>query len=237
LSVGSPSKNNFLAITKENAVETLASVATGLTHVIVYGGILCLTILVAKVLLWKKKKPTFEVLGLPIDLDYAWVLIAGLTAAHAYVGYLFLRLLASIVDFRDQTLAKSAWEKLVTDFDKLTIFFSLEPRRVWIWGDIVVSSVAIDPKDPIFLLHLAMAVAVVPAVIRWRGAGKKRRVATILAAWALFLINWYVGSAWALSAGDLKHVGYNEGIQMCKTHEIVLNLPGHFCGPGPGSRQ
>jgi hypothetical protein len=137
----------------------------------------------------------------------------------------------------DQSLAKIAWEKLVNDFDKLTIFFSLEPRDVWIWRGFIVSTVSVSPKDPIFLMHLAMAVAVVPAVIRWRGAGKTRRIATILAACTLFFINWYVGSAWALSAGDLKHVSDNEGIQMCRMHEIVLNLPGHFCGPDPESRQ
>jgi hypothetical protein len=217
--------------TSERLVKTLESVATDLTHVIIYGGALCLTILITKLFTWKRKKPEFAIAGISINLDYAWALIAGLTAAHAYIAFLFVRVIGQIVEIRDPTLGEHAWNSLVGDLDKLTIFFSLEPRpSITILGA-VLSEVSFNLEDPILWLHAAITAAIVPAVVRWRAAIWTQRVMSSTLALFLLLANWYCGSAWALSAVDLERVAKRTPVRMCAMYELVLGSSHHPCGP------
>jgi hypothetical protein len=205
-----------------DSTEALLSVAHVLADVVIWGGLLCLTIIVCKFLVRGRAHPEIEVLGLKIDLDYSYVLILGLTLAHAFVTYLFLQGIAHMVISSEGSLAAAAFGKLTQDFEKLTPLFELPRRSAWALLPIPVSLPRPSGRDPIMWLQLAMAVAIVPAVVRWRRASHSLRVLTIIASIVLLIANWSIGSLWAIAAGDLKAVSTGLPTALFSTYKIVL---------------
>lgn len=140
----------------------------------------------------------------PIPLTRAWFVFAAGTIIHAFAG-LFLR--STTIEFQQSPAPRSskvqAYENVVAEGG---LFVGVAVRRLPEPGSRFLKMSWRDPSTWVSHLGaLALFVAVMPwywdVGLKW--AGGTSRYALVFVALGLPLINWLIGSQWALALSDL----------------------------------
>src|SRR5215218_5096645 len=215
---------------ENQVISSLITAAAQVNYFIVTGGILALAAIGAKLFI-KKDDGTIEVAGVDIPLNHTWLVMALLTVAHIYCACDLMVEIAGILQCGESQLSKSAWNALTRSADKLPIMSHMAERSPLCRGLLCLSDVrSISFVDRLMVLHILLVLAVFAASVRWlRTSSWRLRILTTLAAVLLVVVNWTVGSQWALLASDLARDGRGEAQEMYALRDQVGVTLGAKC--------
>lgn len=212
-----------------NLYQGLVSVAGQVNSFLVFGGIVALLALAAKFLI-KNDEGTVPMGGVDISLNHIWIVMLLLTLAHVYYSWALLVEITRLLECNDKNISKSAWQQLTQDADNLRVLQGLSAREPANLFGAIFSRPSASTKDTLMLVHLALAVCVFFATVRWfRTRSWTLRTSTTVVAVALIAINWTAGSYWALLASDLKRHGDNEPVSMADLRKDIVRTSGASC--------
>jgi len=150
-----------------------------------------------------RKKGVVKVFGVDVPIKHAWVVFCVFTIGHAYWGLAFWQDCQKVLA-KDATVRAQAWE-------------ALTGSKLWFFHGLVARVQAVERAgflfyimnilDPTTLLEHGVAVLVFFAILRVRNVSWTIRFATGIAAVIIVVVNWWIGSAWAIMASQLSQSG------------------------------
>ena len=177
-------------------IEGLVKSASRLEAVLNFGGASAGIVVLAKLL----GGSDFEIWGLKVKLVWTWIPFAALTIAHLYGALLFIRRAYGLFVAGDTSRSK-AWEKLTSGgllwFDG---FIARREARKLPLGFVVYRMSLGDPTT--WLAH-GVALGFFVAIFDWQNANWTMRLATGLAGGVILVVNWLIGTNWAVAASEL----------------------------------
>jgi len=214
----------------------MISAATQINYFLVLGGLLALTAILAKLFI-RNNAGTIKIAGVDLPLNHTWIAMTLLTMAHAYYSWSMLVEVARILNCRNPALSIEAWTKLTGDADKLRVMYQMSERHPM--SRFPVSDVSsIGLNDLLLFMHILLVAGVFFATVRWfRTKSWRLRVFTTLAGLLLVLLNWFIGSQWALLASDLARTGRGDARKSVTLANYVASHASVKCKMPAGGHQ
>jgi hypothetical protein len=164
-----------------------------------------MTLCGAAVILKLFGKVKFEWIGVAIELKYFGFVMGGFTVAHAYITWLFVASCRQLQTLNPET-RRDIWRRLTVE-DGPLLFRAMEPRTAL--EPVLLPFVGyrnlhvMSPWDPTTWLLCACAALLFLSVLRVRRVSWRSRLLSLGLASLLVLVNWVLGSVWAISASRI----------------------------------